>query len=80
MMQLSDFQSFYDGPVAMQIRALLTISQCRVTDTYVTFKACGASCLRKKGGWNRWIQNKVRASIKKNSFLRHSRRPSKEKP
>ena len=53
IMQLSDFQLFYDGPVAMQIRAFLTIhvSKCRVADTYVTFKACGPLVWgRREGG------------------------------
>ena len=31
---------FYDGPVDMQIRALLARSQKRVSETQVTFKAC----------------------------------------
>ena len=33
---------FYDRPVDMQIRALLTRSQCRVFDTEVTVKALGS--------------------------------------
>ena len=45
MMLLSDtivdFHSFYDGAVDKQIWALLTRSQCKVSDTQVTVKACG---------------------------------------
>ena len=45
MMLLSDtivdFHLFYDGAVDIQIRALLTRSQCKVSDTRVTVKACG---------------------------------------
>ena len=37
-----DFHSFYDGVVDIQILlALLTRSQCKVSDTQVTVKACG---------------------------------------
>ena len=36
-----DFHLFYDGAVDIQIRALLTRSQCKVSDTQVTIKACG---------------------------------------
>ena len=36
-----DFYQFYDMAVDMQIWALLTKSQCRVSDTHVTVKACG---------------------------------------
>ena len=36
-----DFQLFYDGVVDLQIWALLTRSQCKVSDTQVTVKACG---------------------------------------
>ena len=36
-----DFYLFYNGSVDMQIRVLLTRSQCRVSDTQVTVKACG---------------------------------------
>ena len=36
-----DFYFFYDWGVDMQIWALLTRSECRVSDTQVTFKACG---------------------------------------
>ena len=32
---------FYNGAVDMQICALLTRSQCKVSDTQVTVKACG---------------------------------------
>ena len=42
-MQLSsatvEFSLFYDGPV--DVRVLLTRSQCRVSDTQVTIKALG---------------------------------------
>ena len=45
MMLLSDiivdFHLFYDGAVDIQIWALLTRSQCKVSDTQVTVKACG---------------------------------------
>ena len=45
MMLLSDtivdFHLFYDGAVDIQIWALLTKSQCKVSDTQVTVKACG---------------------------------------
>ena len=34
-----DFHLFYDGAVDIQIRALLTRSQCKVSDTQVTVKA-----------------------------------------
>ena len=36
-----DFCLFYDGAVDIQIWALLTRSQCKVSDTQVTVKACG---------------------------------------
>ena len=36
-----EFYLLYDGAVDMQIRSLLTRSQCRVADTQVTVKACG---------------------------------------
>ena len=35
------FYLFYDGAADMQIWALLTRSQCRVSDTQVTIKALG---------------------------------------
>ena len=35
------FYSFYDGAVDMQIWVLLTRSQCKVSDSQVTVKACG---------------------------------------
>ena len=38
---LVDFRLFYDGAVDIQIWALLTKSQCKVSDTQVTVKACG---------------------------------------
>ena len=45
MMLLSDtivdFHLFYDGAVDILIWALLTRSQCKVSDTQVTVKACG---------------------------------------
>ena len=45
LMQLSsaivDFYLFYDGLVDMQIWVLQTRSQCRVSVTQVTIKACG---------------------------------------
>ena len=44
-MLLSDiivvFHLFYDGAIDIQIWALLTRSQCKVSDTQVTVKACG---------------------------------------
>ena len=36
-----DFHLFYDGAVDIQIWALLTRSQCKISDTQVTVKACG---------------------------------------
>ena len=36
-----DFYLFHDGASDMQIWALLTVCQCRVSDTQVTFRACG---------------------------------------
>ena len=36
-----DFHLFYDWAVDIQIWALLTRSQCKVSDTQVTVKACG---------------------------------------
>ena len=36
-----DFYFFYDGAVDIQIRALLTRSRCKVSDTQVTVKDCG---------------------------------------
>ena len=36
-----DFHLFYDGAIDMQKRALLTRSQCKVSDTQVTVKAHG---------------------------------------
>ena len=36
-----DFHLFYDGAVDIQIWALLTRIQCKVSDTQVTFKAGG---------------------------------------
>ena len=36
-----DFHLLYDGAVDIQIWALLTRSQCKVSDTQVTVKACG---------------------------------------
>ena len=45
MMLLSDtivdFHLFYDWAVDIQIWALLTRSQCKVSDSQVTVKACG---------------------------------------
>ena len=35
------FHLFYDGAVYIQIWAPLTRSQCKVSDTQVTLKACG---------------------------------------
>ena len=35
-----DFHLFYDGAVDLQIWALLTRIQCKVSDTQVTIKAC----------------------------------------
>ena len=35
-----DFHLFYDGAVDIQIWALLTRTQCKVSDTQVTVKAC----------------------------------------
>ena len=50
MMLLSDtivdFHLFYVGAVDIQIWALLTRSQCKVSDTQVTVKACGPLVLR----------------------------------
>ena len=46
-----DFHLFYDGAVDIQIRVLLTRSQCKVSDTQVTVKAHGPLvfvCLRLK--------------------------------
>ena len=37
-----DFHLFYDGVVDIQIWALLTRSECEVSDTQVTVKACGS--------------------------------------
>ena len=36
-----NFHLFYDGAVDIQIQALLTRSQCKVSDTHVTVKAHG---------------------------------------
>ena len=36
-----DFHLFYDGAVDTQIWALLTRSQCKVSDAQVTVQACG---------------------------------------
>ena len=36
-----DFHLFYDGALDIQIWAPLTRSQCKVSDTQVTVKACG---------------------------------------
>ena len=36
-----DFHLFHDGAVDIQILAPLTRSQCKVSDTQVTVKACG---------------------------------------
>ena len=36
-----DFHLFYDGAADIQICALLTRSQCKVSDTQVIVKACG---------------------------------------
>ena len=36
-----DFYLLYDGAVDMQIRALLTRSQCKVSYTQLTVEACG---------------------------------------
>ena len=36
-----DFHLFYDGAVDIQIGALLTRSQCKVSDTQVTVQVCG---------------------------------------
>ena len=51
MMLLSDtivdFHLFYDGAVDIQIWALLTRSQCKVSDTQVTVKACGPLVVKK---------------------------------
>ena len=35
-----DFHLFYDGSVDIQIRALLTRCQCKVSVSQVTVKAC----------------------------------------
>ena len=39
---IADFHLYYDWTVDIQIWALLTRSQCKVSDTQVTVKACGA--------------------------------------
>ena len=36
-----DFHLFYDGADDIQILALLTMSQCKVSDTQVPARACG---------------------------------------
>ena len=41
-----DFHLFYDGVVEIQIWAFLTRSQCKVSDTQVTVKACGPLVLQ----------------------------------
>ena len=52
MMLLSDtivdFHLFYDGAVDIQIWALLTRGQCKVSDTQVTVKAHGPLVMRNK--------------------------------
>ena len=35
-----NFYIFYDGPVDIQMWSYMTLSQCRVSDTQVTVKAC----------------------------------------
>ena len=40
-----DFHLFYDAVVDIQIWAPLTRSQCKVSDTQVTIKACGSLVL-----------------------------------
>ena len=44
-----DFYLFYNGVVDMKIWALLTRSQCKVSDTQVTVKACGLLVCLPKG-------------------------------
>ena len=41
-----DFYLFYDGVLHMQIWVPLTRSQCKVSDTQVTLKACGSLVLQ----------------------------------
>ena len=41
MLRDYDFHLFYEGAVVIQIWALLTRSQCKVSNTQVTDKACG---------------------------------------
>ena len=43
------FYLIFDGAVDMQILALLTRSQCWVSDTQVTVKACGPLVLKIAG-------------------------------
>ena len=43
---------FYDGVVDIQIWALLTRSQCKVSDTQVTVRACGPLVPRRDGSEN----------------------------
>ena len=53
-----DFYLFYDGAFDMQIWALLTRSQCRISDTRVTVKAHGPLVnLRKSKHFNRQYLN-----------------------
>ena len=49
------FLLFYDGAVDIQIWALLTKSQCKISDTQVTVKACGSVFLC----WRAWETSKV---------------------
>ena len=61
MMLLSDtivdFHLFYDGAVDMQIWALLTRSQCKVSDTRVTVKAHGPLVFTSPVRWKTCMQN-----------------------
>ena len=54
-----DFHLFYDEAVDIQIRAPLIRSQCKVSDTQVTVKACGPLVLQGNLiGWSFWGDRK----------------------
>ena len=61
---MADFHLFYDGAVDIQILALLTRSQCKVSDTQVTVKACGPLVLSFCRNWWRRLSLSMECQMK----------------
>ena len=61
-----DFHLFYDGAVDIHIWALLTRSQCKVSDTQVTVKACGPLVIHEKKIIHHAVSNKRIFSFRPN--------------